>query len=97
MFQIDVLGSRHGDCLVIHYGTSSPPKRILVDGGPHKVYRQFLRPYLRALREAENPGKPVSFELAMLSHIDQDHIIGLIELTDEMIREEDNILSLIHI
>lgn len=90
MFRIDVLGSRHGDCLVIHYGTSTPPKRILVDGGPHRVYRQFLRPYLRDLRDAENPDWPVDFELAMLSHIDQDHIVGLIELTDEMIEEEMN-------
>ncbi|WP_306259012.1 ComEC/Rec2 family competence protein [Pararhizobium sp. IMCC21322] len=90
MFRIDVLGSRHGDCLIIHYGTSIPPKRILVDGGPHKVYRPFLRPHLRNLKETEGLNKPVEFELAMVSHIDQDHIIGLIELTDEMIEEEDS-------
>lgn len=90
MFRIDVLGSRHGDCLVIHYGNSIPPRRILVDGGPHRVYRRFLRPYLRDLRDAEDPDRPVDFELAMLSHIDQDHIVGLIELTDEMIAEERN-------
>ena len=90
MFEIDVLGSKHGDCLVINYGDVNDPKRILVDGGPPGAYRRFLRPYLRALKSQSTDQKPPVFELAMVSHIDQDHIKGLLELTDEMIEEEDS-------
>ncbi len=90
MFEIDVLGSKHGDCLVVNFGDSQAPKRILIDGGPPGVYRRFLRPYLRALKAQAGGHEPPEFELAMVSHIDQDHIKGLLELTDEMIEEEDS-------
>lgn len=82
MFNIDVLGSKNGDCLVISWGAEADPKRMLVDCGPGGVYHDFLRPYL------EDLGMPVQVELAMVSHIDQDHILGLLQLTSEILRAD---------
>lgn len=82
MFNIDVLGSKNGDCLVINWGTEADPKRMLVDCGPGGVYHTFLRPYLEEL------GMPVQVELAMISHIDQDHILGLLQMTSEILRAD---------
>ena len=89
MFKIDVVGARHGDCLIFHFGDCSPPSRILIDGGPSGVYRRHLRPRLREIRKEDGRDEPVEFELGMLSHVDADHIVGLLDLTDEMIEEED--------
>lgn len=86
MLKLEVLGAKHGDCLIIHYGAEASPRRILVDGGPPGVYLRHLRPRLFELRD-EN-GKPPIFELAMVSHIDQDHIKGLLDLTNEMIQKQ---------
>lgn len=88
MLKLEVVAAKHGDCLILHYGKEARPRRILIDGGPPGVYRRHLRPRLKELREESGVDRPVKFELAMVSHIDQDHIKGLLELTDEMIREE---------
>ncbi|MEM1272795.1 MAG: hypothetical protein AAGF88_03205 [Pseudomonadota bacterium] len=82
MLQIDVLGARHGDCLVVNYGEETALRRILIDGGPPGVYNETIGPYLAAQRDGDQPPK---FELAMVSHIDNDHIAGLIDLTKRMI------------
>ena len=88
MLVIDVIGAKHGDCLIISYGDEDAPRRILVDGGPPGVYRRHLRPRLMEIMSEIGDQRPVEFELAMVSHVDQDHIKGLLELTNEMIREE---------
>lgn len=90
MFKIDAISAKHGDCLIIHYGDPDRPRRVLVDGGPGGVYRRHLRPRLKELRAEDGRDRPVEFELAMISHVDDDHIRGLLDLTKEMIREEDS-------
>ena len=88
MFAIDVIGAKHGDCLIISYGDAANPRRILVDGGPPGTYKRHLRPRLMEIKEERGNDGPVEFELAMISHVDQDHIKGLLDLTKEMIKEE---------
>lgn len=75
-FHLDMLPARHGDALWIEYGRGAgTPARILVDCGPPGAYKQHLKPRLEALP----PGQR-HFELFILSHIDDDHIGGAIEL-----------------
>jgi beta-lactamase superfamily II metal-dependent hydrolase len=62
-----------GDCLLLSYG-SSPARHILIDGGRSSTY-QFLRPALRSIVDANE-----WLELLVLSHIDADHIGGLLSL-----------------
>lgn len=86
-FSLDVLRARKGDCLMLHYGPPEEPRLILIDGGPSDVYEPSLRPRLveiRALRElADDEQLPV--EAVMVSHVDDDHIKGILELTREQL------------
>ena len=64
--------SGQGDCLLLE-GESSG--RILVDGGMRDPYRAHVAPALAKLRAA---GKKL--DLIYISHIDRDHIGGILEL-----------------
>ncbi len=75
-FHIDMLPARHGDALWIEYGRGrAAPARVLVDCGPVGAYKEFLKPRIAALPPAQR-----HFELFILSHIDDDHIGGAIQL-----------------
>jgi hypothetical protein len=87
IFSLDVCRARKGDCLLIHYGTRNKPGLILIDGGPSNVYRPHLRPRLEQIRTGRrlDDETPLPIDLLMVSHIDDDHIQGIIELTGELI------------
>jgi hypothetical protein len=87
IFKLEVLRAHHGDCLLLHYGTRTKPGLALIDGGPHKVYKPFLRPRIEELRAERglDEADPLLVDLMMLSHIDADHVVGLLELTKELI------------
>lgn len=74
MFRLEVLPARYGDCLWIEYG-SDPVRRLLIDGGAPGVYRRTLKPRLQQL-----PAEQRTFELLVVTHVDYDHIRGIIEL-----------------
>src|SRR5687768_389526 len=86
LLSLEALQARHGDCLITHYGESAQPRLILVDGGPARVYGATLKPRLDELREhlVDDQGR-LPIALAMVSHIDDDHIHGLLDLTGELI------------
>lgn len=86
MFELEAVKAMQGDCLLLHWGTAAQPRLALIDGGPATVYRDFLRPRLAALIAAR--GAPLKLDLVMLSHIDDDHINGLLDLCKE-IEDED--------
>lgn len=75
MLAIRMLRVREGDCLWIDYGSKGEVHRILVDGGPDGA------PALRQeiAKELEG-GKPLHFDLVVVTHIDTDHIAGIIDL-----------------
>jgi glyoxylase-like metal-dependent hydrolase (beta-lactamase superfamily II) len=77
MFRLEVLPARYGDCILLTYG-SNPVRRILVDGGAPGVYKRALKPRLRQLSDEER-----LFELLVVTHVDYDHIRGIIELAQD--------------
>ena len=87
IFTLDVRRAKKGDCLILHYGTKKDPGLILIDGGPSQVYKPHLKPRLDEIRKArglkDNASLPV--DLLMVSHIDDDHIKGILELTKELL------------
>lgn len=86
IFQLEALRARHGDCLILHYGPEDDPERVLIDGGPSRVYREFLSKRLEQLR-----GDGVlRFRMLMVSHIDADHIVGVIDLMASLKRAKDD-------
>ncbi|MFZ5739357.1 MAG: hypothetical protein ACOY6K_21015 [Pseudomonadota bacterium] len=91
-FSLDVLRARQGDCLMLHYGTEDRPRVMLIDGGPATVYAQSLEPRLQKLRAAReragllDSADPLPVDVVLVSHIDDDHIRGILDLTHEQRR-----------
>jgi hypothetical protein len=87
IFSLDIRKARKGDCFLIHYGTKEQPRLMLVDGGPDAVYGPHLRPRLDQIRKARklDDDTPLPIDLLMVSHIDDDHIQGIVELTGELV------------
>lgn len=75
MLKIEMLLAGHGDCLWIEYGDPQAPRRVLIDGGATGTYKRALQPRLRGLPERDR-----RFELLMVTHIDADHITGILDL-----------------
>ena len=87
IFSLDVRRARKGDCLILHYGTKAKPGLVLIDGGPAQVYGPQLKPRLGEIRKAQRlaESEPLTVDLLMVSHIDDDHINGILELTHELV------------
>lgn len=91
IFSLDVRRARKGDCLIVHYGSKDDPGLALIDGGPGQVYKPHLKPRLTQIRKARGLGndESISVDLLMVSHIDDDHINGILELTNELVVAKD--------
>lgn len=76
-FRIMMLPARHGDALLVEYGRGEATWRILVDGGPIKAYPDLID------RLNDLPDGDRGLELVVVSHVDTDHIEGLIRLFAE--------------
>ncbi len=79
-FQLEAVQGNDGDCLILHYDAGSQPGLILIDGGSRGVYRGFLKKRLEELRAKS---KLLDLRLVMVSHIDADHITGLLDMCKE--------------
>jgi hypothetical protein len=91
IFSLDVQRARKGDCLILHCGTKDDPGLILIDGGPSQVYKPYLKPRLAQIRKARRlaDDQPLAIDLLIVSHIDDDHINGILELTKELVTAVD--------
>ncbi len=105
IFSLDIRRARKGDCMLLHFGTKTDPGLIMIDGGPKAVYEPHLKPRLQQIRKArglkQNESLPV--DVLMVSHVDDDHIQGILDFTKEEIANADahkprllNVLSLWH-
>jgi beta-lactamase superfamily II metal-dependent hydrolase len=74
MFGITLLPAAQGDALWIEYGKGSDVKRILIDGGVQAT-GAILKRRIEAL-----PEKKRVFELGVVTHVDLDHILGMLSL-----------------
>ena len=81
IFTLEALQARHGDSLILHYGPATSPRFLVIDGGPAGVYKSSLRPRLDAVKEAWHPDGALPLQMVMVSHIDDDHIDGILDLT----------------
>lgn len=92
IFSLDVIRARKGDCLILHYGSSDDPHLIMIDGGPKGVYTPHLKPRILQIKKDRGLGNDESLpvDLLMVSHVDDDHIQGILELTNEMITAQMN-------
>ncbi len=86
MLVLEALRAKYGDSLILHSGTQAKPQLTVVDGGPTGVYNDALRPRLEEIRKERrlDDKTPLEIELMMVSHIDDDHISGLLELARKL-------------
>jgi ribonuclease BN (tRNA processing enzyme) len=91
MFSLESLRAKHGDALLLHYGTDDDPKLIVIDAGPAGVFNDAVKPRLHELRKEREltDDKPLPIELMMVSHLDADHITGIIELMRDLKKRKE--------
>ncbi|MEA2194792.1 MAG: hypothetical protein QOG42_1226 [Solirubrobacteraceae bacterium] len=92
IFSLEALQAFHGDCLLLHAGTAQEPLLVLVDGGPSNTWETSLRPRLEQLRAERSAGGngALAIDLAMVSHIDDDHVHGMVDLAGELVTEQED-------
>jgi hypothetical protein len=79
MLRLRVVQARYGDCMILESGYGKRRRHVLVDGGPSLVYKPYLRGELSQI--AQKGGK---IDLMVLTHVDNDHVVGLLQFIDEL-------------
>jgi len=81
-FALDALSAGKGDALVMRWGSDDESHLALIDGGPSGVWANVIQPHLQALAGSNPVGQPnpVILTLVVVSHVDDDHIHGIIDL-----------------
>jgi beta-lactamase superfamily II metal-dependent hydrolase len=79
VLRIEMLPAGNGDCLWIEYGSATNVHRILIDCGHASTYRH-LRARILALPQADRV-----FELLIVTHVDNDHIEGVLPLLQDSV------------
>jgi hypothetical protein len=84
ILSLEVLQAKHGDCLLLHFGNKTTLKTMVIDGGPAGVYRDHLKPRLLEIKDRRSPDEPLPLSMIMVSHLDDDHINGVLQLLDDI-------------
>jgi hypothetical protein len=84
LFSLEALQANQGDCLILHFGEAKSPQFAVIDGGPATIYKNVLKKRLAQLASKFGKEDTLPIALAMVSHIDSDHITGILDwLVDE--------------
>lgn len=79
MFKLHVIQAQFGDSLLLEFGSAGKPRYILIDGGPPGNYEADLRAALEHI-----VGIGGKLDLLVMSHIDNDHIVGVLDLLADL-------------
>ncbi|UGS47702.1 MBL fold metallo-hydrolase [Kosakonia cowanii] len=77
---IQILHASHGDCLFLRHEQDGSTFNLLIDGGPAETFGQlygYAKPLRLLLDELRERGEFV--DLAIITHVDDDHIGGILE------------------
>lgn len=86
IFTLEALRAKHGDSLLLHFGDAANPRLIVIDGGPSGVYKDALAPRLEELRTTRGGKLPI--EILMVSHLDSDHVRGVLDFSVALSEDE---------
>ena len=86
MLVFEALRAKYGDALLLHWGTAAQPRLAVVDGGPPGVFADALKPRLAELRAERGlaDDEPLAIDLVMVSHLDEDHVAGLLQMMQKV-------------
>lgn len=87
-FTLEALPAQHGDSLLLHYGSDDAPGLVMIDGGPSGTWEKSLKPRLKAIKDKR--GDDFRIDLLMVSHIDDDHIVGVVNFTGAWVIATDD-------
>ena len=74
MFKLHAVQAQFGDSLILEFGTNANERYVLIDGGPPDNFDDDLE---QALKDIVGTKK---LDLLVLSHIDNDHVVGVLDL-----------------
>ena len=81
VFTLEIMRAREGTAFLVHYGTPTALRHLLIDGGPPGTYKKVLKPRLMELRRE---GKPLRLDIAVSTQTDDSHLRGLIDLAEDL-------------
>lgn len=82
--RLHVVQAEYGDCFILESKAGKLPVNVLIDGGPYQTFETHLK---HAFQELLLNGK---LDLMVLSHIDNDHIMGLLDLLEEIKKQRES-------
>jgi hypothetical protein len=87
LFTLEALKAAYGDALLLHFGDPKAPSLAVIDGGPRGVYNSVLKPRLNKLMENKKrlSDGQLPIRLLMVSHIDDDHVNGVLAMANELV------------
>jgi hypothetical protein len=91
---VEALNARHGDALLLHYGAPDDPRLAVCDGGPSGVYGAALKPRLSAISQARGHADAMPIEMAIVTHMDDDHIHGILDLFNDLAEKAEDKVTL---
>ena len=90
IFTLEALQAAHGDALLLHYGPAADAGLAVFDGGPLGIYKGSVRPRLEEIRARRAADATLTIDYVVVSHIDDDHIHGITDLTREVVEAADS-------
>ena len=81
MVKLEALNAKFGDALLLSYKDGKKQRLWIIDGGPAGTWKPYLKPRLDQLRGAK---AGLVADVAMLSHVDDDHVNGMLAMTKDM-------------
>lgn len=81
MFTVEMLPAQRGDCLWLTWGDATERHHALVDAGPQDTIATLVPELER--RIAALPGRTDRLELLVVTHVDADHIQGVVSLLSD--------------
>lgn len=82
MFTIEMLPAGCGDCFWLEYGNPGETRIILIDGGVRNTATRLKERILNAQSDHKTHISPLHIELLVVTHYDNDHINGILELLE---------------
>jgi glyoxylase-like metal-dependent hydrolase (beta-lactamase superfamily II) len=79
LLKLIVVQAQFGDCLLFQSSSEGKTTLLLIDGGTSQTYESDLKPALEAFPKEER-----KLDLVVLSHIDNDHVLGLLDLFEDI-------------
>lgn len=74
MIRLRMLPGEDGDCLLLEYGDGGFTRRLLIDGGRAGTYPRI---------KSALAGLGGLIDVLVITHVDQDHILGVLALLDD--------------